>query len=54
MKTTKFKETKVGKIPEDWDVKKLAELDFDLCLFGHGHPLTSKASLVVKKFVKDV
>ena len=34
-------------------VKKFAELDFELCLFGHGSPLTSKASLVVKRLSRD-
>jgi len=34
-------------------VNKFAELDFELCLFGHGDPLTSKASSRVRKLVKD-
>ncbi|MCK5010580.1 MAG: MBL fold metallo-hydrolase, partial [Deltaproteobacteria bacterium] len=34
-------------------VEKLAKLDFELCLFGHGDPLTSKASKKVKKLLQD-
>ena len=30
-------------------VHKLAELDFDFCLFGHGDPLMDKASQAVKR-----
>ena len=35
-------------------VKKFTELDFEMCLFGHGNPLTSKASLVVRKLAQDI
>lgn len=34
-------------------VKKFTELDFELCLFGHGNPLTNKASLMVKRLSHD-
>lgn len=30
-------------------VSKLAELDFEICLFGHGEPLMNKASQAVKR-----
>jgi glyoxylase-like metal-dependent hydrolase (beta-lactamase superfamily II) len=33
-------------------VEKFTELDFELCLFGHGDPLTSNASSMVKKLVQ--
>jgi len=32
-------------------VSRLAELDFDLCLFGHGEPLLRKASQAVRRLV---
>lgn len=34
-------------------VERLAELDFETCLFGHGDPLTSETSSMVKKLLKD-
>jgi glyoxylase-like metal-dependent hydrolase (beta-lactamase superfamily II) len=33
-------------------VQKLAELDFDQCLFGHGAPLQKEAALRVKELVE--
>ena len=33
-------------------VGKLAKLDFELCLFGHGDPLAGEASSMVKKLVQ--
>ena len=38
MKQSKFKETEIGKIPEDWDVKKLGD-EIELC---YGKGLTQK------------
>jgi glyoxylase-like metal-dependent hydrolase (beta-lactamase superfamily II) len=35
-------------------VQKLAELDFDLCLFGHGSPVKKEASQVVKELLKTL
>ena len=34
-------------------VKGLAELDFETCLFGHGDPLKSDASSMVRKLLQD-
>jgi glyoxylase-like metal-dependent hydrolase (beta-lactamase superfamily II) len=34
-------------------VNKLAELDFDLCLFGHGEPLLHKASQAVQRLASS-
>ena len=34
-------------------VNKLAELDFELCLFGHGEPLIHKASQAVKRLASS-
>jgi glyoxylase-like metal-dependent hydrolase (beta-lactamase superfamily II) len=35
-------------------VNKLAELDFDRCLFGHGEPLLHKASQAVQRLASSV
>ena len=35
-------------------IKTFAELDFELCLFGHGKPLTDKASLAVRELAQGI
>jgi len=35
-------------------VKTFTELDFERCLFGHGKPLTDKASLMVRKLAQGI
>lgn len=51
-KQTKFKDTEIGKIPEDWDVKKLGELgelkngvNFNRGDFGKGLPVINVTNL---------
>lgn len=35
-------------------VQRIAELDFDICLFGHGAPLKKEASQAVRRLLKTV